>query len=163
MMLMLYFYQQLLSDKDNALLVLSPGPGSPQKQWNDATIAAVAQHILLLSLLRSSSTGSTLWWASDSSSKGGSLPIKPSNTYSNRYIALASPLIIARYHSLITNQIPECLDVIASTDGIPMAIQHKTLPIIGFQFHPESISPHQKSITATNYSISNSNTLRLSN
>ncbi len=44
-----------------------------------------------------------------------------------------------RYHSLIADHIPSCLNIIAKTDKLVMAIQHKSLPIFGVQFHPESI------------------------
>ena len=49
---------------------------------------------------------------------------------------------VARYHSLAVKQenLPECLEVIAETaDGEIMAIQHKEYPVVGLQFHPESI------------------------
>ena len=53
---------------------------------------------------------------------------------------------VTRYHSLIVadKNLPDCLHVIARTHGIDlpteiMAITHKTLPIMGVQFHPESI------------------------
>ncbi|NGP17649.1 anthranilate synthase component II [Devosia aurantiaca] len=48
-----------------------------------------------------------------------------------------------RYHSLIVKQdtLPETLEVTASTDdGLIMGMQHKTLPVHGVQFHPESIA-----------------------
>ncbi|WIJ23585.1 anthranilate synthase component II [Devosia sp. RR2S18] len=48
-----------------------------------------------------------------------------------------------RYHSLIVKQetLPETLEVTASTaDGLIMGMQHKTLPLHGVQFHPESIA-----------------------
>ena len=47
-----------------------------------------------------------------------------------------------RYHSLIIEResLPECLEITAETeDKIIMSIQHKTLPIVGVQFHPEAI------------------------
>jgi anthranilate synthase/aminodeoxychorismate synthase-like glutamine amidotransferase len=44
-----------------------------------------------------------------------------------------------RYHSLAGDKIPKCFDITAKSDGIVMAIKHKKLPIIGVQFHPESI------------------------
>ncbi|MFP4320944.1 MAG: anthranilate synthase component II [Anaerolineales bacterium] len=52
-----------------------------------------------------------------------------------------NPFIATRYHSLIVQDpVPEELDVIAQTaEGEIMALRHKTLPIIGVQFHPESI------------------------
>lgn len=48
----------------------------------------------------------------------------------------------ARYHSLIVkkNTLPDTLKVIAKTkDGEIMGVEHKSLPIFGLQFHPESI------------------------
>ena len=49
---------------------------------------------------------------------------------------------VARYHSLAADAqtIPDCLKVTArTTDGEVMAVQHRSLPIYGVQFHPESI------------------------
>lgn len=54
---------------------------------------------------------------------------------------LPSPLIATRYHSLVVapESLPECLTVTANTmDGVIMGVQHKTLPVYGVQFHPES-------------------------
>lgn len=48
----------------------------------------------------------------------------------------------ARYHSLMTDPaaLPDCLKVTAvSGDGVIMAMEHKTAPTFGLQFHPESI------------------------
>lgn len=53
---------------------------------------------------------------------------------------LPEQIDVARYHSLIATDIPDCLDVIATDDlGEVMAVSHKTAPVIGLQFHPESI------------------------
>ena len=49
---------------------------------------------------------------------------------------------VARYHSLaiIDDTLPDCLEVTARTeDGEIMAVQHKSYPVYGLQFHPESI------------------------
>jgi anthranilate synthase component 2 len=48
-----------------------------------------------------------------------------------------------RYHSLIIERksLPECLEITAETDdGIIMGVQHKSHPLHGVQFHPESIA-----------------------
>lgn len=50
------------------------------------------------------------------------------------------PMQVMRYHSLVLESIPSCLQVTArSEDGNVMAIAHTELPIWGVQFHPESI------------------------
>lgn len=49
---------------------------------------------------------------------------------------------IGRYHSWVVSRenLPSCLEVTAeSPEGQIMALQHKTLPIYGIQFHPESV------------------------
>jgi len=54
---------------------------------------------------------------------------------------LPSPYMATRYHSLVVNEIPECLLVNATSDDTHvMGFRHRELPIHGVQFHPESIS-----------------------
>jgi len=57
------------------------------------------------------------------------------------FAGLPNPFEATRYHSLLIERasVPDCLDVTARTaeDEI-MAVRHKTLPVEGVQFHPES-------------------------
>lgn len=56
--------------------------------------------------------------------------------------ALPSPLTATRYHSLaaVRETIPEVLEVTAQTsDGVIMGLTHKSAPLCGVQFHPESV------------------------
>ena len=67
---------------------------------------------------------------------------KPSRiTHNSKGIfeGLENPLHAGRYHSLCAVKLPDCLEETASYEGIVMGIAHKTLPIYGVQFHPESI------------------------
>jgi anthranilate synthase/aminodeoxychorismate synthase-like glutamine amidotransferase len=58
------------------------------------------------------------------------------------FSGLPNPFQAMRYHSLIVNPdvLPEELSIVAWTsDGIPMALEHRSWPLFGVQFHPESI------------------------
>ena len=65
-----------------------------------------------------------------------------SHTGSDVFAGLPSPFTVIRYHSLAIERstIPDCLAITAETaDGEIMGVRHKSLPIYGVQFHPESI------------------------
>jgi len=58
------------------------------------------------------------------------------------FSGLPNPFAAMRYHSLVINgaNLPDCLRVTAhSEQGELMGVRHKTLPVEGVQFHPESI------------------------
>ena len=61
---------------------------------------------------------------------------------SSIFTGIDTPIKVARYHSLAvqSDDLPDCLRVLARTeDGEIMAMRHKEYPVIGLQFHPESI------------------------
>ena len=65
------------------------------------------------------------------------------------FAGLPSPFEATRYHSLIVEEpLPEALAVTAFTrDGEVMGLQHRDYPVVGVQFHPESIlTEHGKRI-----------------
>ena len=58
------------------------------------------------------------------------------------FTGLPNPIVGCRYHSLVVDEqsLPDCLEVSARTDdGTVMALRHRLLPVVGLQFHPESI------------------------
>lgn len=67
------------------------------------------------------------------------------------FAGLNQPLTVTRYHSLIVEEqsLPVCLEVTARCQeaegdtGLIMGLMHKSLPIHGVQFHPESIKSQQ--------------------
>jgi anthranilate synthase component 2 len=80
---------------------------------------------------------------------GKTSPVHHNNT--SVFKGLNNPVESTRYHSLVIdkNTLPDCLEITAWTeteDGEMdeiMGVQHKTLPIEGVQFHPESILTEQ--------------------
>jgi anthranilate synthase/aminodeoxychorismate synthase-like glutamine amidotransferase len=58
---------------------------------------------------------------------------------SRHFAGIEGVTTVMRYHSLCLTSVRSPLRVIARTDdGLPMAIEHETLPIAGLQFHPDS-------------------------
>jgi anthranilate synthase component II len=61
---------------------------------------------------------------------------------------------VTRYHSLIVERssLPACLEITATTDdGLIMGLAHKTHPVHGVQFHPESIASEQGHALLANF------------
>jgi anthranilate synthase component 2 len=64
---------------------------------------------------------------------------------------LNGPFCATRYHSLVVarDTLPDALEVTAETDdGLVMALSHRSLPLHGVQFHPESIKSEHGSLMA---------------
>jgi anthranilate synthase/aminodeoxychorismate synthase-like glutamine amidotransferase len=64
------------------------------------------------------------------------------------FAGLPEDLEVGRYHSLAATRIPDVLEVTArADDGEVMAVRHRELPVVGVQFHPESVlTPHGRDI-----------------
>jgi len=124
------------------LLVISPGPGNPDTAgvsleaidyFKDKVpiFGVCLGHQVIVQYF-----GGTIGHAP--------LPMhgKPSRVTHNEqglFANIENPLQAGRYHSLMAQQLPDCLEKTAEFEGVVMGVQHKELPIFGVQFHPESI------------------------
>ncbi|MHC4070243.1 MAG: anthranilate synthase component II [Planctomycetota bacterium] len=66
-------------------------------------------------------------------------PSKVTHNGKGVFAGVENPLQAGRYHSLCVVELPDCLEQTAEFEGIVMGARHKELPIYGVQFHPESI------------------------
>ncbi|MCS3727746.1 anthranilate synthase component I [Bradyrhizobium betae] len=135
----------MLKQKRWDLLVLSPGPGRPEDFGIKKTIDAALENKLPV-------FGVCLGVQAIGEYFGGELGqlTHPAHGRPSRVQVrggrlmrnLPNEIVIGRYHSLFVERdsMPEVLSVTASTeDGVAMALEHKTLPVAGVQFHPESL------------------------
>jgi anthranilate synthase/aminodeoxychorismate synthase-like glutamine amidotransferase len=126
-------------------IVLSPGPSTPSKAGVTLDIVRELHGALpILGIcLGHQAIGEALGGKIVRASQpvhGRSCPIHHNNQ--GVFADLPNPMSGCRYHSLIVERqsLPECLAVTAWTDdGTIMAIEHRDLPVVGIQFHPESI------------------------
>jgi anthranilate synthase component II len=55
------------------------------------------------------------------------------------FAGIPRPFEAVRYHSLAAVEVPHVLAVTARSGGVVMAVQHRSRPLFGVQFHPESV------------------------
>jgi anthranilate synthase component II len=134
----------LTADPD--AIVLSPGPCTPKEAGICLDlIAAVAGKIPIL--------GVCLGHQAIGDAFGGKVVRAPAPVHGKLseirhssagiFRGINAPFQATRYHSLVVEResLPDQLSVTADTgDGLIMALAHKSLPVHGVQFHPESIA-----------------------
>jgi len=137
---------QRLDEIRPTLLALSPGPGHPDD-------AGCVPGVIRTTRGRIPTLGICLGHQALASSLGGSVGVAPELIHGKPapvfhdgegiFAGLPSPFTAGRYHSLIVDTPPPGFRLRAwSFDAgqkIPMAMSHDTDPLIGLQFHPESI------------------------
>ena len=131
--------------KDYRGIIISPGPGIPQDAGiSEEVIRQLGGEIPILGIcLGHQAIGEVFGGCVVRAGEivhGKASPIRHSGM--GLYRDIPNPTEVARYHSLIIarENLPDVLDVTSQLDdGTIMGVRHKTLPIEGIQFHPESI------------------------
>ncbi len=126
-------------------IVISPGPGTPADSGiSNAVIETFGPTIPLLGVCLGHQCISQVYGASvvraDRLMHGKTSPIEHDGE--GVFAGLPKPFDATRYHSLIVKRdtVPDNLKITAWTqEGEIMGVRHKTYPIHGVQFHPESI------------------------
>jgi anthranilate synthase/aminodeoxychorismate synthase-like glutamine amidotransferase len=125
-----------------ALLVLSPGPGRPAESGCCMELIRLAEGrvplfgVCLGHQAMVEAFGGTVGSAREvvhgkttRIEHGGGVP----------FDGVPSPFVAGRYHSLAATRLPERLVATATGDRTIMAVAHRDAPMLGVQFHPESI------------------------
>ncbi len=137
--------EQVLEKRPDAILI-SPGPGRPEKAGRTIAMIAAAEAKAIPLL------GVCLGHQAIAAYHGGVVERAPAPRHgkSSRvthngaglFTGLPNPFEAGRYHSLAVREegLPAELTVTArSEDGVVMALSHRSLPVFGVQFHPESV------------------------
>lgn len=142
-----YIFEQIQACTTPVLLVLSPGPGEPRN-------AGCLMQLIEKTAGKYPILGICLGHQALIEYYGGVVGRAPEIIHGkasnvqhdgkNAFNNIQKPLPVARYHSLVATKMPDSLTMTAqftTSDGVvlPMAIEHNTDRVIGFQFHPESI------------------------
>ena len=136
-------------------IVLSPGPCTPNE-------AGICLDLIAAAATRVPILGVCLGHQAIGQAYGGVVQRAPMPMHgkvgrvehagSDIFAGLPSPFNATRYHSLIVERttLPDALQATAWTeDGLVMGLRHRSLPVFGVQFHPESIaSEHGHDILA---------------
>ncbi|WGP04860.1 aminodeoxychorismate synthase component I [Bacillus subtilis] len=148
------FELSVLDEFDN--VVISPGPGSPERPADFGICSEVIEHSPIPVL------GVCLGHQGIAYVHGGTVAHAPeprhgrvsqiSHTGTELFAGIPSPLSAVRYHSLAVADVASCLESTAwSDDGVIQALRHQTKPQWGVQFHPESIASDEARTLLRNF------------
>jgi anthranilate synthase/aminodeoxychorismate synthase-like glutamine amidotransferase len=124
------------------LLVISPGPGTPDTAGVSLAVVDYFKDKLPIFGVCLGHQVITQYFGGKIGHAPKPMHGKPSRVTHNGedvFAGIENPLQAGRYHSLVALELPDCLEKTAEYEGIVMGNRHKELPIFGVQFHPESI------------------------
>ena len=134
--------KQKKENGEEVLFVLSPGPSSPSDANNLLGIIEnnLGKYPMLGICLGHQALGQVLSGKvvrADKIVHGKSSMINHTNELC--FNSLPNPLKVARYHSLVVEDMSDDVQVLADVDNLCMSLYSKKYNVLGFQFHPESI------------------------
>ena len=138
-------------------IVISPGPGLPKDAGiTEDVIRELGTETPILGICLGHQAIGEVFGGKIVRAKeivhGKASPIRHHGTGIYRNIHAGTQ--VARYHSLVIEResLPDVLEITSDLgDGTIMGVRHKTLPIEGIQFHPESILSHDGHALMENY------------
>jgi len=137
--------RQILKDKPNFdLVILSPGPGTPERFNIKETIRLCLENEIPVFGICLGHQGIIEYFGGKLNFLFPPMHGKKSKIYVQddtiTFKGIKSPFLAGRYHSIYASHVSDDLKITAlSEDNIVMGVKHKTKPIVGIQFHPESI------------------------
>jgi len=132
----------LAEDFKPDLLVISPGPGTPDTAGISLSAVGYFKDKMPIFGVCLGHQVIVQYFGGKIGHAPEPMHGKPSRVTHNQkgiFVGIENPLQAGRYHSLCSVELPDCLEQTAEFEGINMGVQHKELPIFGVQFHPESI------------------------
>ena len=137
---------------ERPVLCLSPGPGHPRTSGclMELVAAALAGSVPTLGICLGfqaivEACGGAVSRVGPVHGRSVRVEVTAAGRADAAFAALAGgPLDVARYHSLGTRELPQALTCLARTieadgTGVVMAARHAVAPVVGLQFHPESV------------------------
>ncbi len=146
-------YQQALALNPKAL-IFSPGPGRPEH--TELTLELIAHaNVPMLGICLGHQAIAYYFGGKINRARTPIHGMSTTITHNARnvFADMASPMTVGLYHALAVTDLPACLEATAydATTGEIMAIAHKSRPIFGVQFHPESILTAEGHRIITNF------------
>lgn len=146
---------ELIESKPRGIII-SPGPGTPERAGRSVELVSRNRSIPLLGVCLGHQAIAVAWGGRVGR---GPVPVhgKPSRIlHEGRHLfqGCPVPMTAIRYHSLVIERdsLPDELEVDAvSDDGVVMAISHRERPLFGVQFHPESYGTEGGSLLMENF------------